>query len=176
MELLIDDASLARPWWKHAKEHTRKERKSNAFYKAAEVAQSQIRNPKHHQAKHTPLRRALASDSDSGFLNAGPHAGLIHGALGFCGPGPFSFFDRISPNGALQAFSLAVRTLRLAALLVPKLPWVRAEAWAEFHRSSEETAVHLQQQMPAVAGKSTSPNHNSPLLDAIAAQIARQSH
>lgn len=141
LELLVDDITLARPYWDHARETTREKRTANAFFKATERANSQIGNPQFPRSKHTALRRALADRASFGLLNAGPHAGALHGVSGFAA-GAYGFFDTISENGPRYAFVFAYETLQLTNLLMPKLSWIEQPAWAQsfacFRKAAQE--------------------------------------
>jgi hypothetical protein len=152
IELLLDDASLARPYWAHASETTKVARTSNPFYIAACQARARAGDPTCPATKRTPLQQAIGAGPDFAILNAGPHAGAQHGASGLS-DGRIGFFDRMFKNGAVHAVVFAHDALHLADVLAAKLRWLDSALWVQFVSASRQEAGRLLVQSTPVALK-----------------------
>ncbi|MFY9340929.1 MAG: hypothetical protein WAT39_00475 [Planctomycetota bacterium] len=154
MEVLLDRPDLAIAYEAHATESDRGARKSNRFHVTRNQINAAIKDPDPNYPVHklTPLQRVLRERGQFGFLDAGPHAGMLHAAMGFSGEGNFGFFDPHSWQTVLFAFRCCWESFQLCDALVPKLMWIDGATW-------DASATNIQSQARVIEKVINDRNH-----------------
>ena len=140
IELLVDRPHLAPAYEAHATEGDRAVRRQNLFHNASHNLNSEIKdpNPRRPIDTFTPLQCELRKRGQFGYLDAGPHSGMFHAAMGFR-EDVFCFLDPRSWLIAMLTYRCAWEAFQLCDALVPKLAWIDGAKW-------DATAANVQEQ------------------------------